>query len=90
MLHEKPFPPILEKPPPANGVQPDFAHPREKEFAQTLDFYGLRWEYEHCSFPLRWDDRMTEMLTPDFFLQDVDLYVELTTMKQRLGTENKL
>ena len=80
-----PSPPILWKPPPANRIQPDCAHPKEKEFAQILDFYSLRWKYAHCSFPLRWDDRMTEMLTPDFF----GLYVKLTTMKQRLVTENK-
>ena len=28
-----------------------------------------------------------EMLTPDFYLTDLDLYVELTTMKQSLVTE---
>ena len=67
---------------------PRFAHPSEKEFARILDFYGLRWAYEAKSFPLRWDgDRVVEMLTPDFFLPDLDLYVELTTMKQSLVTE---
>ncbi len=66
---------------------PAFAHPSEQEFAQILDFYGLRWEYEPRSFPLIWDgDRVVEMLTPDFFLPDLDLYVELTTMKQSLVT----
>ncbi len=67
---------------------PDFAHPSEAEFANILDFYGLRWSYEPQSFPLRWDgDRVVEMLTPDFFLRDLDMYVELTTMKQSLVTE---
>ena len=67
---------------------PVFAHPSEKEFAQILDFYGLRWEYEPRSFPLRWDgDRVVEMMTPDFYLRDLDLFVELTTMKQSLVTE---
>ena len=81
-------PPIVEKAPQEDGEEPKFAHPSEREFAQILDFYGLRWEYEPRSFPLRWEqDRITEMLTPDFFLQDVDLYVELTTMKQSLVTE---
>ena len=60
-----------------------FAHPSEREFAQILDFYGLRWTYEPRSFPLRWeDDRVVEMLTPDFYLPDLDLYLELTTLKQ--------
>ena len=66
----------------------DFAHPSEKEFAHILDFYGLRWDYEPRSFPLRWEgDRVLEMLTPDFYLADLELYVELTTMKQSLVTE---
>ena len=64
-----------------------FAHPSEKEFAQILDFYGLRWDYEPRSFPLRWEgERVLEMLTPDFYLTDLELYVELTTMKQALVT----
>lgn len=67
---------------------PSFAHPSENEFAQILDFYGLRWVYEPRSFPLRWDgDRVIEMLTPDFYLPDLGLYVELTTMKQSLVTQ---
>ena len=66
---------------------PHFAHPSEQEFARILDFYGLRWDYEPRSFPLRWDgDRVLEMLTPDFYLPDLDLYIELTTMKQSLVT----
>ena len=65
-----------------------FRHPSEKEFSQILAFYGLRWEYEPRSFALRWDgDKILEMMTPDFFLPDLDLYVELTTMKQSLVTQ---
>lgn len=66
----------------------NFAHPSEVEFARILDFYGVRWEYEPRSFPLRWEgDRIVEMFTPDFYLIDLDLYVELTTLKQSLVTE---
>ena len=65
-----------------------FAHPSEEEFANILDFYQIEWVYEPCSFPLGWEgDRITEMFTPDFYLPGPDLYVELTTMKQRLVTE---
>ena len=65
-----------------------FAHPSEAEFAKILDFYGVRWDYEPRSFPLRWDEgRVVEMFTPDFYLLDLDMYVELTTMKQSLVTE---
>ncbi len=65
-----------------------FAHPSEKEFARILDFYDMEWVYEPRSFPLTWEgDRVTEMFTPDFYLPRLDLYVELTTLKQSLVTE---
>lgn len=65
-----------------------FAHPSEEEFAHILDFYHIEWVYEPRSFPLRWEgDRVTEMFTPDFYLPGLDLYVELTTLKQSLVTE---
>jgi len=65
-----------------------FAHPSEEEFAHILDFYHIEWVYEPRAFPLRWEgDRVTEMFTPDFYLPGLDLYVELTTLKQNLVTE---
>ncbi len=65
-----------------------FAHPSEEEFAHILDFYNMEWVYEPRSFPLRWEgDKITEMFTPDFYLSRLDLYVELTTLKQSLVTE---
>ena len=65
-----------------------FAHASEGEFAGILDFYGVRWEYEPRSFPLRSEgDQVREMFTPDFYLPDLDLYVELTTLRQSLVTE---
>jgi hypoxanthine phosphoribosyltransferase len=65
-----------------------FAHESEAEFARILDFYGIAWIYEPRSFPLRWEgERIVEAFTPDFFLPDLNLYVELTTMRQRLATE---
>lgn len=66
---------------------PKFAHPSESEFAQILDFYGVEWEYEPTSFPTEWDGtRVVEMFTPDFYLPQMDLYIELTTLKQSLVT----
>jgi hypoxanthine phosphoribosyltransferase len=65
-----------------------FAHPSEEDFAKLLDFYCIEWLYEPRSFPLRWDgDKIAEMFTPDFYLPELDLYVELTTLKQSLLTE---
>jgi hypothetical protein len=65
-----------------------FAHASEAEFARILDFYGIRWEYEPRSFPLEWaeDGRIVESFSPDFYLPDFDLYIELTTLKQSLVT----
>ncbi len=69
-------------------VQAVFAHPSEEEFAHILDFYHIEWVYEPRSFPLKWEgDRPLEMFTPDFYLPGLDLYVELTTLKQNLVTE---
>jgi hypoxanthine phosphoribosyltransferase len=65
-----------------------FSHPSEREFARILDFYGVHWEYEPRSFLLKSEgDRIVEMFTPDFYLPDLDLYVELTTMRQSLVTK---
>ena len=66
----------------------DFAHPSEEDFARLLDFYCIEWLYEPRSFPLRWNgDRIAEMFTPDFYLPELDIYVELTTLRQPLMTE---
>jgi bifunctional protein TilS/HprT len=65
-----------------------FAHQSEEEFSRILDFYNIEWVYEPRAFPLRWEgDRVVEMFTPDFYLPGLDLYVELTTLKQSLVTE---
>jgi hypothetical protein len=77
--------------PPQNGLSGNrhFTHPSEQIFANLLDFYRIRWEYEPVSFPLQWDKdgKVLEAFTPDFFLPQFDLYVELTTMKQSLVTK---
>src|SRR5213593_1797690 len=65
----------------------EFAHPSEQEFARFLDYYRIRWQYEPVSFPIAWEAmRVAEMFTPDFYLPEHDLYIELTTMKQSLVT----
>jgi cytidylate kinase len=65
-----------------------FGHPSEAIFAKLLDFYRISWEYEPRSFPIAWDEagRVLESFTPDFYLPELNLYVELTTMKQSLVT----
>ncbi len=66
----------------------EFAHPSEEEFARLLDFFRIEWLYEPQSFPLKQEgERVIEMFTPDFYLPDLNLYIELTTLKQNLMTE---
>jgi hypothetical protein len=71
---------------PAHRIRPTFAHASEAELARILDFYAVRWEYEPHVFPILWnlDGDVVESFTPDFYLPDLDLYLELTTLKQRL------
>lgn len=65
-----------------------FAHPAEEDLARILSFYRIRWVYEPTTFHLevREDGRPAEQITPDFYLPDHDLFIELTTMRQRLVT----
>jgi hypothetical protein len=63
----------------------DYHHNSEVEFGRLLDYYGIEWQYEPRQFPLQWrDGRAVEMFTPDFYLPEFDLYIELTTMRQAL------
>lgn len=66
-----------------------FAHPSERVAAQILDFYRIRWEYEPRSFPIEWDRKgnVIAAFAPDFYLPDLDLFIELTTMSQKLVTK---
>jgi hypoxanthine phosphoribosyltransferase len=81
---------------PVAGVQPDplqtvtrFAHESEHRFARILDFYGVPWEYEPVEFALEWNQsgRPAAGFRPDFWLPHPGLFVELTTLNQRLVTK---
>lgn len=67
-------------------VAPRFGHPSEIEIARIFDFYGIGWEYEPHEFVLERDaaGQQTSSFRPDFFLPDLNLYVETTVMKQSL------
>jgi hypothetical protein len=67
---------------------PKFVHPSEEVFSRILDFYGILWEYEPRTFTLESDENgnVTEAFTPDFYLPEQDLYVELTTLRPQLST----
>jgi len=64
----------------------EFQHPSEREFSRVLDYYGIDWRYEPVTFPTEWDEdgNLLEALTPDFYLVEQDLYIELTTLRQSL------
>ena len=66
-----------------------FAHQSEEEFARILEFYKIKWHYEPRTFAIEWDDdgNVASSFTPDFYLPDHDLYIELTTAKQPLVTK---
>jgi len=63
-----------------------FSHPSEAEFAHVLDFYGIEWRYEPTTFPLDWDEQghILVAFSPDFYLVQEDLYIELTTLRPKL------
>jgi hypothetical protein len=63
-----------------------FAHPSEEEFSRILDFYQIEWQYEPRSFPLTKSEQgdVVEAFSPDFYLPQYDLYIELTTIRQKL------
>ena len=73
-------------PPPAASTRTSFAHASEAEMARILEFYEVRWEYEPTTFPILWnvDGDVIESFAPDFYLPDLDMYLELTTLQQRL------
>ncbi len=82
--------PIAEGPAPGLDpgpvARPNFAHASEAEMARILDFYQVRWEYEPHVFPVVWnlEGAVVESFAPDFWLPDLGLYLEMTTLRQKL------
>ncbi len=66
-----------------------FAHNSERQFAKLLDFYNIAWDYEPRTFTLEWDrdGRPAQAFTPDFYLPAYDIYIEITTLNQKLVTK---
>ncbi len=78
---------ISEEPLPHEGVR--FAHNSERQFAKLLDFYGIEWQYEPRTFVLATDreGNPQEAFAPDFYLPAYDLFIEITTLNQKLVTK---
>ena len=67
-----------------------FAHYSEKLFSEHLELFNITWIYEPTSFPLKWGSGSIKMMfTPDFYLPDYDIYIEITTMNQKLITKKQ-
>ena len=66
-----------------------FAHASERQFARLLDFYQIEWQYEPRSFDLERDQggNVIQRFTPDFYLPAYDLFIEITTLSQKLVTK---
>ena len=75
-------------PPPTDDLV-RFAHHAEAELARLLDRFCITWEYEPRTFELDHDEhgRVTRAFTPDFYLPQHDLFLELTTLRQALVTK---
>jgi len=54
-----------------------------------LDFYAIVWEYEPRTFVLGRDrdGNPVQAFSPDFYLPAYDLYIEITTLNQKLVTK---
>jgi bifunctional protein TilS/HprT len=80
--------PSATEPPPTSDTA-RFAHASELQFARLLDFYAIVWTYEPRSFDVEWDTqgKVTRRFTPDFYLPEFDLYIEITTLNQKLVTK---
>ncbi|MDQ2663275.1 MAG: hypothetical protein M3Y18_04480 [Candidatus Eremiobacteraeota bacterium] len=63
-----------------------FAHVSEAELARVLDFYRVDWQYEPRTFPLVRNERgdVVEAFTPDFYLPEFNMYIEVTVLSPRL------
>lgn len=65
-----------------------FAHESEAALAKLFDFYGVAWVYEPRRFPIVWNDAgaPVEYFTPDFYLPEYDIFLEVTVAKPAMKT----
>ena len=80
---------LSTEPPDLKSDTVKFAHASERQFARLLDFYQIEWDYEPRSFDLDWDSQgnVVARFTPDFYLPAYDLFIEITTLNQKLVTK---
>jgi hypothetical protein len=68
-----------------------FAHASEELFAGLLEERGISWQYEPHRFVTERtpEGQIVEEFVPDFYLPDLDLYVECTTMRSDLMSRKR-
>jgi hypothetical protein len=68
-----------------------FAHESEEMFADVLDTLELEWEYEPTVFIIKEvNGRVKRAFRPDFYLPDLDLYIEISTCTNRRRKRRKV
>jgi bifunctional protein TilS/HprT len=66
-----------------------FANDSERRLAELFTHAGIAWVYEPVEFVLEWDvdGKALSAFKPDFYLPDLDRFVELTMLRQPLVTK---
>ena len=68
-----------------------FAHETEEKFADVLDEMKLEWEYEPHVFVILEDKGVIKKaFKPDFFIPELDLYIEISTCNNRRRKRKKV
>jgi len=59
-----------------------FAHDLEEKFAEILESFEIEYAYEPKTFALKTNGNgeIKRGFTPDFYLPELDMYVEITAM----------
>jgi hypothetical protein len=70
----------------------EFVTNTERSLARLLDALGIRWEYEPRLFSLETDaeGKTKSGFRPDFYLPEMDLYVEVTTQRTLTAKNRKI
>lgn len=68
-----------------------FAHESEEMFADVLDELELEWEYEPTVFIIKEKNGIIKKaFKPDFYIPELDLYVEISTCTNRRRKRRKV
>lgn len=59
-----------------------YAHEYEERFAEILDTFNIKYEYEPKTFVIKanGNGEMKQGFTPDFYIPEIDTWVEITSM----------